>query len=97
MRKATRILGRVGSYLWIYFIYLLSLYLTSYEMFKTRELIGTIISVTVVFCLFVIINHLLVKRFIPQKNLIIIEVLLLMTIFFSIISYSCYIRERILR
>lgn len=99
-RNIKRYAGITLGYLWLYCMYILQLFVGShmmYEYMKTyrnHNFTPTIIRLIVLFTIYVIVNHSIVKSVVTQKRLIIIEVLLFITLILYVSSYAWHLDRK---
>lgn len=92
-----RYAGITLGYLWLYCMYILQLLVAShfmYQYMKTymdHNFTTTILRLIVLFAVYVDVNHMIVKLVIPQKRIILIEVLLLISLVLDVTSYAWYL------
>ena len=85
------------AYLWLYSMYIFQLFVASHFMYeymktyKDHNFTTTILRLIVLFAVYVDVNHMIVKLVIPQKRIILIEALLLITLILNVTSYAWYL------
>lgn len=96
-RNIKRYAGITLGYLWLYCMYILQLLVASHFMYQYMEtyqdhnFTTTILRLVVLFAVYMDVNHMIVKLVIPQKRIILIEVLLLISLVLDVTSYAWYL------